>query len=72
MNTNEQLALLIEQQARTNELLERIACRGDPFYGRSVEDEINAVRLQGKDLYTYFKAKEAAMPRRSRTPKKGT
>ena len=45
MNTNEQLARIIE-------LLEDIKRRGDPFYGRSVEDEINAVRLAiGEDLW---------------------
>lgn len=63
MNTNEQLARIIE-------LLEDIKRRGDPFSGRSIEDEINAVRLQGRDVYEYFKAKGAALPRRKRTTRR--
>ena len=65
MNTNEQLARIIE-------LLEDIRGQGNPLARMSIEDEINAVRLQGRDVYEHFKAKERNMPRRPRTGRKGT
>ena len=61
---------LKDQLGRIIELLEDIRRQGDPLAGKSVQDEINAVRLQGRDVYEYFKAKGAALPRRKRTTRR--
>ena len=44
---------------------EALVRQGSPM-APSIQDEINAVNLQGGDLYEHFKAKERAMPRKKR------
>lgn len=54
-----------QQLGRIVELLEALVRQGSPM-APSIQDEINAVNLQGGDLYEHFKAKERAMPRKKR------
>ncbi len=55
-------ALMADAMARQAEAMVR---QGSPM-APSIQDEINAVNLQGGDLYEHFKAKERAMPRKKR------